>query len=75
MAAVYHERMPVILDQQTANRWLDARITDKDILSSLLMPYDAEEMDVYPVTGERGSDCGSADKMRDMLLKFSMQKD
>ncbi|HWC28639.1 MAG TPA: SOS response-associated peptidase [Dehalococcoidia bacterium] len=33
-----HDRMPVILNDEAADRWLDPRETDKDLLKSLLAP-------------------------------------
>lgn len=44
-----HDRMPVILthDQE---KWLNPLNTDPDDLQSLLMPYDADDMEAYQVS-------------------------
>ena len=45
-----HHRMPVILDPRDLNIWLDPRIHDLNLLSSMLNPYTPEEMEAYPVS-------------------------
>jgi putative SOS response-associated peptidase YedK len=45
-----HDRMPVILDREGADRWLAAEDTDPEALLSLLRPYPAEQMAAYPVS-------------------------
>ncbi|MFC3883587.1 SOS response-associated peptidase [Bacillus songklensis] len=45
-----HERMPVILPDDTYNMWLNLEVSDTEFLKSLLLPYPAEEMEVYPVS-------------------------
>lgn len=44
-----HDRMPVILQPKDYDTWLDRENTKSDRLTSLLMPYSAEEMMAYPV--------------------------
>lgn len=44
-----HDRMPVILTREAEAVWLDPTIQDPERLLSLLKPYPAEEMEVYPV--------------------------
>ena len=48
--AELHERMPVILQEEDYDRWLDPAVTDPKELQSLLVPYPAEEMAFGPVT-------------------------
>lgn len=48
LAAAIHDRMPVILDPQDYDRWLDPA-TSVDALRGLLKPYPAERMEAYPV--------------------------
>lgn len=50
-----HDRMPVILDDNAMEIWLDPKIRDKDVLQSLLIPYDPEDMYMYPVSKEVGN--------------------
>jgi putative SOS response-associated peptidase YedK len=45
-----HDRMPVILPEGAWDEWLDPRNEDVAALSSLLVPYPAEEMRAYPVS-------------------------
>ena len=45
-----HNRMPVILSQETEALWLDPMTEDSDILDRLLVPAPAEEMAGYQVS-------------------------
>jgi putative SOS response-associated peptidase YedK len=45
----YHNRMPVMLGEETRWSWLEAD-KDEDALLDLLVPYPAEEMKCYPVS-------------------------
>ena len=45
-----HDRMPVVLDPDSYDLWLDPDMTDAQIVSELLKPYDARLMRGYPVT-------------------------
>ena len=45
-----HNRMPVILTHKSENLWLHSRRGETDILSELLVPYSAAEMDAYEVS-------------------------
>jgi putative SOS response-associated peptidase YedK len=42
--------MPVILDPDSYDLWLDPGMTDAQIVSELLKPYDAKSMRCYPVS-------------------------
>ena len=44
-----HDRMPVILPPSAYDEWLDPEVTNKDRLQELLVPYPAEEINMYPV--------------------------
>lgn len=44
-----HDRMPVILDDETQKIWLDDKIDDVEFLKSLLKPYDSSKMMAYEV--------------------------
>lgn len=44
-----HDRMPVILPREAESEWLDPSRKGSDLLT-LLKPYPAEEMDLYPVS-------------------------
>ena len=48
--APIHKRMPVILNSQDYHLWLDRKITAKEQLQPLLVPYDSKVMKVYPVS-------------------------
>ena len=45
-----HDRMPVILDADTYDVWLDPGMTNADAASDLLKPFDARLMRSYPVS-------------------------
>jgi putative SOS response-associated peptidase YedK len=50
MTSVVHDRMPVILDPDSYDLWLDPGMTDMRVVSDLLQPYDAQLMRCYPVS-------------------------
>lgn len=45
----YTERMPVILEREDMELWLDAEATDPTLWSTRIYPYAASRMDSYPV--------------------------
>ena len=45
-----HDRMPVILPREAEATWLDQQVEDQQALTSLLVPYPAEEMEAYVVS-------------------------
>ena len=45
-----HNRMPVILERQYEEPWLDPSINDVNLLYSFLKPYDETQMKSYPVS-------------------------
>jgi putative SOS response-associated peptidase YedK len=47
---VVHDRMPVILQQENYDLWLDPQVHDVELLQPLLHPYPSEAMTSYPVT-------------------------
>ncbi|MEF3304261.1 SOS response-associated peptidase [Paenibacillus sp. GYB003] len=50
-----HDRMPVILQPEDEEVWLDRKNQDKDFLQSILRPYDASDMYAYPVGSAVGN--------------------
>ena len=46
----FHDRMPVILDPEDFDLWLDPAVTEPERLPPLLRPYPAEKMEAYPVS-------------------------
>jgi len=50
VTAVVHDRMPVILDLDSYDLWLDPGIEDVGLVSELLKPFDARIMRSYPVS-------------------------
>jgi putative SOS response-associated peptidase YedK len=50
VTAAVHDRMPVILDPDSYDLWLDPGFTDVVAASDLLKPYDAEAMRCYAVS-------------------------
>jgi putative SOS response-associated peptidase YedK len=49
LVAVYHNRMPVMLDEEARWQWLEPDAKQKD-LRDLLVPFPAEEMKCYAVS-------------------------
>jgi len=47
-----HNRMPVILEQEFEEKWLDTRIQDFDSLTEMLKPYPDDQMITYKVSSE-----------------------
>jgi putative SOS response-associated peptidase YedK len=50
-----HDRMPVILKPEDYAIWLDPNLQDAKTLQSLLEPYPASEMTIYPIGTEVNS--------------------
>jgi putative SOS response-associated peptidase YedK len=50
LVAPIHDRMPVILHHADEDRWLDPDLHDAAVLTPLLEPYPAEEMEAYTVS-------------------------
>lgn len=50
-----HDRMPVILNTQDYDRWLDPSVQSTEQLVSLLRPYPESEMSAYPVSAKVNS--------------------
>lgn len=50
LMATIHDRMPVILKPSDYDVWLDPQVDDVNALSSLLVPYPAEEMQAEQVS-------------------------
>ncbi|WLR56799.1 SOS response-associated peptidase [Mesobacillus subterraneus] len=45
-----HDRMPVILPKNKLDIWLDSSFAKPDQIKQLLVPFDADLMDAYPVS-------------------------
>lgn len=50
VTAAVHDRMPVILDRESYDLWLDPGMQNVDAVSELLKPYDARLMRSYPIS-------------------------
>jgi putative SOS response-associated peptidase YedK len=50
VTATVHDRMPVILDPDSYDVWLDPGMTNVQGISEFLKPYDADRMRCYPVS-------------------------
>ena len=50
VTSAVHDRMPVILDPDSYDLWLDPGMRDVSAASELLKPYDARQMRCYPVS-------------------------
>src|SRR5215831_12316953 len=45
-----HDRMPVILDRESYELWLDPGVTSVQVVSEILKPYDPRLMRSYPIS-------------------------
>lgn len=45
-----HNRMPVILDAEARDIWLDPKTEDSTVLTGILKPFPDSEMEAYPVS-------------------------
>ena len=50
LTSAVHDRMPVILDPDGYDLWLDPGMKDVTVASELLKPYDARLMRCYPIS-------------------------
>ena len=50
LTATVHDRMPVILERDNYDVWLDPGMRDIKVASEFLKPYDARLMRCYPVS-------------------------
>jgi putative SOS response-associated peptidase YedK len=50
VTSTVHDRMPVILDWESYDLWLDPGMTNVQVISELLKPYDARLMRSYPIS-------------------------
>jgi putative SOS response-associated peptidase YedK len=50
VTSAVHDRMPVILDPDAYELWLDPGMRDVSAASDLLNPYDPHQMRCYPVS-------------------------
>jgi len=50
VTAPLHNRMPVILDDELVDHWLDPDLHDLNALQLMLCPCPDEELDAYPVS-------------------------
>jgi putative SOS response-associated peptidase YedK len=65
LLAPVHDRMPVILPREAEAIWLNTSMRDPVALQRLLAPYDAERMELYPVSTRVNS---TAHEGQDLLL-------
>jgi putative SOS response-associated peptidase YedK len=50
VTAAVHDRMPVILDPDSYDLWLDSGMKDAETAAEMLKPYDANAMSCYPIS-------------------------
>jgi putative SOS response-associated peptidase YedK len=50
VTSAIHDRMPVILDRESYDLWLDPRMQNVAAISELLKPFDPSLMRCYPVS-------------------------
>jgi putative SOS response-associated peptidase YedK len=50
VTSAVHDRMPVILDPDNYDLWLNQGMTNVEAVSVMLKPYDARQMRGYPIS-------------------------
>jgi putative SOS response-associated peptidase YedK len=50
VTSAVHDRMPVILDPDDYDLWLDPGKTNVEAVSEMLKPFDARQMRCYPIS-------------------------
>ena len=55
MTSPAHDRIPLILDPDDYDLWLDPGMKDAAAVSELLKPFDARLMRCYPISTRRGA--------------------
>ncbi|QDX94370.1 SOS response-associated peptidase [Brevibacillus laterosporus] len=50
LMADIHDRMPVIIKREDESLWLNRDVQDGELLESLLLPFEEEQMQAYPVS-------------------------
>jgi putative SOS response-associated peptidase YedK len=55
LTSAVHDRMPVILDPDSYDLWLDPGMHDASTVSDMLKPYDAQQMRLFPVSSRVNS--------------------
>lgn len=55
LAAEVHDRMPAILRKEDEEEWLDPNVTDSGQAVRLLITFDNDRMESYPVSAKVGS--------------------
>ena len=64
-----HDRMPVILSPEDWEAWLDPDLKQKEILLSLLKPFDAEQMQAWPVSPAVGRVANQGERLVQPLMQ------
>jgi len=73
VAAAVHDRMPVILNPESYDLWLDPGMKNTGIVSELLKPYDARAMRTYPVS-QRINNAANEDPQCCVPIEISQPK-
>jgi putative SOS response-associated peptidase YedK len=67
-----HNRMPVILSPENENVWLNEN--DVETLKNLLVPFEAEMMEAYPVSSKVNSPANNNEEVIEQLDKIGGQQ-
>jgi hypothetical protein len=76
VTSTIHDRMPVILDWDTYDLWLDPGMTKVEAVSDLLKPCDARLMRCYPVStrinhvANDGEECSATVEIAEVQNSF-----
>jgi putative SOS response-associated peptidase YedK len=70
VTSAVHDRMPVILDPDSYDLWLDPGMTKVEAVSDLLRPFDSGQMRSYPVS-TRVNSVGNDDEESCRAVEFA----
>jgi putative SOS response-associated peptidase YedK len=73
VTSAVHDRMPVMLDADAYDVWLDPGMNDGGTASELLKPYDSELMWCYPVS-TRINHVGNDDEACSRLVELAQNQ-
>lgn len=68
LMADIHDRMPVILDKENEDVWLDRDNQDIELLKSLLVSYNAKKMRAYKVSSVVGNVSNNGPELVEQII-------
>lgn len=67
-----HDRMPVILNQDSMKIWLDPKIKDTELLTSFLTPFDSNKMMKIQVSTKVNKIINNSKDLMDEVIEYTL---